>query len=135
VPENRWFNPSCFEVLQSVVGATDAQIVVSSSWRRHPFLLKRLRKELKAYGLTAPKVTPSFERDHFDSEEERRAAEICTWLMKNPEVSSYVALDDLPLGLGRHPAAKQIAESCILVNSMTGLTESDGRAAVRALQY
>ena len=71
-------------LLQKLIDATDAKIVVSSSWRRDKYAMQCLADQLKpmeVYDVTPVKNTI-------------RGDEITAWLKKHKDVDTYVILDD-----------------------------------------
>lgn len=63
---------------------TDADIVISSSWRSSPPHLE----EIKRNGIEFIGMTPDY------GDIERRGEEIKEWLVKNPNVEKYAIIDD-----------------------------------------
>lgn len=93
-------DPSRLPLVKSIVDATGAVIVLSTTWRRHwdisPDKRDSIGEELDAVfasaGLSVADKTPWFEK--FD-----RAAEIREWLKQHDgEVESFVILDDVFTG-------------------------------------
>lgn len=97
------------ERLKKIVDATNAEIIVSSTWKRISGCKTELEDEmwnylcnkLAVYGLKIKDVTPDLESGH-------RPSEILTWLKKY-NVSGFVCLDDDytkkdydSVGLGEH---------------------------------
>lgn len=79
------FNPESCKLLKEVIDETDAQIVVSSSWRLDG--LAKINKLLRFFGLpNAIDITPCLNT--------ARGIEIDAWLAAHPEVDKYVILDD-----------------------------------------
>lgn len=71
-------------LLQKLIDATDAKIVVSSSWRRDDYAMQCLSDQLKPmeiYDVTPVKNTI-------------RGDEISAWLKKHKDVEHYIILDD-----------------------------------------
>lgn len=91
------------KLLKQLVDKTNAEIVISSSWRipwlrngkpkilNPEGLLYKLTKKLSDYNLTYIDVTP-----HLYDITTRfyRGDEIRTWLLEHPEVETFVILDD-----------------------------------------
>lgn len=100
------FDTKAIKVLNEIIEATDAEIVISSDWKLHGTLAEigemyRTRGILKSPIAVTPRL-----RD-FDSEsaglfewkgwlERARCLEIQKWLSENP-VESWVAVDDLDM--------------------------------------
>ena len=74
------------ERLKRIVDATDAQIVVSSSWRQIPTAYKHLQEWLEMYGMKVADITPYVGGCRGD--------DITAWFNRNPGEWSYVILDD-----------------------------------------
>ena len=74
------------ERLKRIVDATDAQIVVSSSWRQIPTAYKHLQEWLEMYGMKVADITPYVGGCRGD--------DITAWFNRNPGEGSYVILDD-----------------------------------------
>lgn len=83
-------DPEMVAKIQQIIDATDAKIVISSSWRLIREL-DHLRSVLMHLGLGAEVIdfTP-----HFGMVDSQRGDEICAWLSKHPEVTSFVVIDD-----------------------------------------
>lgn len=100
------FDAKAVKVLNEIIAATDAEIVISSDWKLHGTLseigeMYRTRGILKSPIAVTPRL-----RD-FDSEsaglfewkgwlERARCLEIQKWISENP-VESWVAVDDLDM--------------------------------------
>lgn len=103
------FDTKAIEVLNEILKKTDAEIVVSSDWRLHA-TLEELGKYYLSQGIIkAPiAITSSVEdidpgawnllRYRADLELER-SIEILDWLDKHPEVTNWVAVDDLNMSV------------------------------------
>ena len=84
-------------LLKQIVDATDAKLVLSSTWRlgynkeghRLEKMGEYLKKKLAKQGLSIYDVTPDFGRMGYP-----RGEEILDWLVKHPDVDRYVILDD-----------------------------------------
>jgi hypothetical protein len=78
-------DPDCVNRLRKLVEATDAKIVVSSTWRMF------MDEVYRAFNWCDWKDVPIIGRTgKFGA----RGAEIDAWLKSNPEVTQYVILDD-----------------------------------------
>lgn len=78
-------DPQAVALLNQLVKQTDAEIVVSSTWRSDwniQYLLRYAGVEKYMYGITP------FSKDR------HRGTEIKEWLDDHPEVTNYVILDD-----------------------------------------
>jgi hypothetical protein len=110
------FDKKSIDVLNSILKETDAEIVVSSDWRRHA-TLEELGDYYEAQGIIKRPigmteefhftnwVSEGFIPDHgefpwdrYENLEQHRYFEILRWLRDNPEVTHWVAIDDLNMG-------------------------------------
>lgn len=105
-------------LLDNIVQETGAEIVVSSSWRAIPSLYGWLKSELKRAGLSITDATPVTQGNRGD--------EINAWLKKNPDVSSFVILDD-DCDMG------ELIDHLVWTSFDEGLTPTDARAAIELL--
>lgn len=81
------FDPRCVMWLEIIIAQTDAEIVISSTWRRSGLqAMKDLWNHRKLPGKVVD-ITPRFPN-------EVRGFEIKMWLEDHPEVTDYVILDD-----------------------------------------
>ena len=74
------------DCLRAIVDATDAQIVLSSSWRYHKSDFNDAKNALRNVGLVIMDKTKELPRG--------RGAEINEWLSRHSDIESYVILDD-----------------------------------------
>jgi len=104
------FCPKAVKVLNSIIEKTDAEIVVTSTWRVHCDL-EYMQKLYIERGIA--KAPIDFTKDlenvwddddwfnsYSDSEKLQsaiRSKEIMVWLKENPNTTSWIAVDDLPL--------------------------------------
>jgi hypothetical protein len=121
-------DPARMALLKQIVDATDAKIVLSTSWREHwskdlmncdstGVLINRI---FSKYGLHIFDKTPELH--------ERREAEIKSWLDTHPEVENFVVLDDSLLSAG-YLNGHFIKTS----NYFDGLDETDVQKAIDIL--
>jgi hypothetical protein len=106
--------------VRRIVDTTGAQIVMSSTWRRH-YDIPKFKEMFKLYGWDAPiiSMTPRGYRG--------RGLEINMWLKDNP-VDNYLILDDVDQFLvDQKPHYVQ-------TDMMTGITEEDTERAIKILQ-
>src|SRR4051794_29023889 len=84
--------PHCCARLDCIVETTGCHIVLSSSWRGHPNLERRLREAgvLRRGRRHKHWRTPR----HRDGVYMNRGGEIAEWLSKHPEVTVYAIVDD-----------------------------------------
>lgn len=96
------FNQKAIKVLNEILTETGAEIVISSDWRHH-CTLAEMGEYYEAQGICKKPIgyTPSelptgLPFFHRQSElEETRSYEILEWLKAHPEVTHWVAVDDL----------------------------------------
>ncbi len=101
------FDQDCIDVLNQIILETDCQIVVSSDWREHATVEEMgdyyesqgiLRRPI---GFTPTKVKIDDDklryRNSSDIREITRSYEILQWLSENPQVTHWVAVDDLDM--------------------------------------
>ena len=87
-------DPAKMDLLRQIIDATNAKIVLSTSWREHwdrePQNCDGIGKEInnifKQYKLNILDKTPILNRCRED--------EIASWLESNPQVANFVVLDD-----------------------------------------
>lgn len=87
-------------LLEKIITATGAKIVISSAWRER-FTLNKIYKMFKRHGFNLPQATIigktesshiGLSSDHTNS----RSNEIRTWIDSRDDIESYVILDDIP---------------------------------------
>lgn len=101
------FDEKAKKVLNKIIKESDAEIVISSDWKKHA-TLEELQEMYKVYGIikgpigmTARftdlkiEVEPGQKRDWLTRLEYERAMEIKAWLKDHPQVTNWVAVDDL----------------------------------------
>ena len=99
------FNPGAVKVLNQILAETDAEIVVSSDWR-FDCTLEEMQDLYRKYGVIKSPIdyTPvslpadcDYYWDPFDKSEyeQTRSQEITLWLSEHPEVTNWVAVDDI----------------------------------------
>ena len=103
------FDKKAIKVLNEILEETGAEIVVSSDWRYHATLEELGEYYLSQGILKSPISITSFTKDidpkwwmTFRNQallEHERVIEIKHWLSLHPEVSHWVAVDDLNLGI------------------------------------
>ena len=74
------------DCLRAIVDATEAQIVLSSSWRYHKSDFNDAKNALRNVGLAIMDKTKELPRG--------RGAEINEWLSRHSDIESYIILDD-----------------------------------------
>jgi hypothetical protein len=104
------FNQSAVAVLNSIIEQTNAEIVVSSDWTRWA-TVEEMGEYYEAKGIIKKPIafTPDLNECTWYSEkvfvwspkwdlEQTRAVEIRQYLIDHPEVTHWVAIDDLNMG-------------------------------------
>lgn len=121
--------PECVAMLNRIVSATGAQIVLSSAWRY--MILKGAMTRLgfdyllRTHGGCGLHVIDTTEPDVTMGADER-GQQIANWLATHDPVDSYVVLDDEDYGITkRHPA--------VITESTIGLTREDSDKAIAIL--
>lgn len=96
------FNKKAINILNEILEETGAEIVVSSDWRFHATLEELgeyylsqgiIKKPISITPNTLPLDLKYFHRN--TDLEETRSYEILEWLKEHPEVTHWVAIDDL----------------------------------------
>lgn len=99
------FNPKAVKVLNAILEETGAEIVVSSDWRHH-CSLSQMGDYYEAQGIkkrpigyTTSSLPAGLKFWHRNYElEETRCYEILEWLKEHPEITHWVAVDDMAMG-------------------------------------
>lgn len=127
------------ELLKQIIDATDAKIVLSSTWRlgfnnkghRLEHHAEYLKDKLARYGLEIYDKTKDLSRHG-----ELRGKEINEWLSRHPEVEQWVVLDDEwftdfnMYDIGKH----LVSTWFYTVREKGGLTKGSVEEAIRILQ-
>ena len=100
------FNQKAIKVLNEIIEATDCEIVISSDWKNHASL-SDMQELYKIRGILKSPIdyTPYFvSKDHsFHNKEtyleEARSLEIKQYLDEHPEITNWVAVDDLNMSV------------------------------------
>lgn len=90
-------DPSKMVLLKQIVDATNARIVLSTSWREH---WSKDQKQCDSTGVLMNSIFGAYGLQIFDKTPQlhtRRETEIKSWLDKNPDVQKFVVLDDMLL--------------------------------------
>jgi hypothetical protein len=124
--------PECMDRLNRLVAENDAKVVISSSWRLFA-KWEELGPALERYGLVGEVIgeTPDLVNDAewlrawreregapFHYERMQRGWEIREYLIRNPEVDSFVILDDCS-------DMEYVVEHFILIDPIIGLDDPD----------
>ena len=111
--------------VNSVIQTTGAKVVVSSDWRRRNSL-SSLQKDLNSFGFVGDlidKTSEIFSRN-CDLESERQQ-EIFKWLDSNPQVTQWIAIDDMDLPLD--------SANFVHTNPAIGFTVKNAKSAIKKL--
>lgn len=87
-------NPDKMELLKQLVDATDANIVLSTSWREHWDVAK---ENCDTIGEEINRIFRQYKMSIYDKVPHRtygREKNIQSWLNAHPDVTAYVILDD-----------------------------------------
>lgn len=113
-------DPGCIRVLNEIVAAGDADVVVSSTWR-HGKTVAELQDMLDAAGFRGCVL----DRTPTDMDGASRGDEIAAWLAKH-EVDGYVIIDD-------HADMGELGARLVLTRPADGLQPSDVPRALALL--
>lgn len=137
------FAPECIVQLGRIIKATNAQIIISSSWKI-PFegeadkvVLNRLKEMWKTrqypsrIGGAIPNLTfQEILEMHCDGDFVcHKGFEIEQWLRQHPECTSYVIIDDEEIALPKH------ASHFIRTDRMIGLQKENADQAIEILLH
>lgn len=103
------FDEKAIKVLNRIIEQTDAEIVVSSDWRYHA-TLEELGDYYISQGISKRPIATTDRTENINPEawkllrcradlELERAIEINYWLSNHPEVTNWVAVDDLNMSV------------------------------------
>ena len=100
------FNPHCVKALNDIIGETNCEIVITSSWKRFS-TLDELKSMYKIYGVSKEPIgmTRDFDdiaskdskRSVFASYEKRRKIEIEAYLDDHKDIEYWCVVDDMDL--------------------------------------
>lgn len=124
--ENPHWEDDLVENFRTILDATGALVVISSSWRRHmrdPQLWVDVFKRWHDLDMVVLGITSLEHTSHLNMRGDR----IQLWLDKNPEVTNYVILDDSYDMLGSQ------LPNFVRTNMDLGLTKGDAQMAINIL--
>lgn len=138
------FSSAALGNLRSIVQQTGATIVLSSEWRRTDKLRSSINAVLKSQDLLGLRdatviFSPKLEiarRDPILAWCERRAREIGQWLKDHPEVTAWVAIDDLDFAWAdavRSVGTPWIKYRSVRTHDKRCITDDDAALAVSIL--
>lgn len=120
----RFVDDYLVERFAQIVRATQAKVVLSSSWREgwddNEIYFQDLRRKLVSYNIPLQDRTGKWRKT--------RAQEITEYLAQHPEITNYVILDDVPdfSSIGY--------KNVVLTNDLLGLTEQNVKTAIEILE-
>jgi len=101
------FNKKAVKVLNEIIEETGAEVVISSDWKYHATLEQLgmwydvngiIKKPIDTTPIGKTKVPKGFSWHLSIELEQTRYLEIIDWLSEHPEVTHWVAIDDMNLG-------------------------------------
>ena len=112
------FDRDCVKVLNDILAATAADIVVTSDWKRSKNL-EEIGDFYAAQGVIKRPIgcTPSL-KIAYDTLQQQRAAEIAHWVETYPGIDRWIAVDDLHMELA-HFAWAQDPHAAICAPSLS----------------
>jgi len=138
------FSAAALSNLRSIIQRTGASVVLSSEWRRSEAMRNSVGVVLRGNDLPQVRdwtevltVRPELQRsDPAISWCERRAREITGWLKAHPEVTAWVALDDLDFNWAdshRVHGTQLMKARSVKTDPKRCLTEEDAERAVQII--
>ena len=118
--------PKMVEQFNRIIHETDCKLVISSAWR-YMVIGGALTLPGFAYMLRTHGVTDKAEiigMTASDEDEPNRSDQILAWIAEHPEVTSWVAVDDLNLDLG---------DNFVQTDSKVGLTQELAEVIIEKL--
>mmetsp|Transcript_89241 Transcript_89241/g.168128 ORF Transcript_89241/g.168128 Transcript_89241/m.168128 type:complete len:278 (-) Transcript_89241:107-940(-) len=140
------FSAAALGNLRSIVEETGATIVLSSEWRRREELQNNIGSVLRSHDVPqvsdiTPIFTPKPELQKANAIWawcERRAREIGQWLKGHPEVTAWVALDDLDFQMAddvRAAGTPWMKYRSVCTDPKKCLSSTDAAEAVEILRH
>ena len=114
-------DPGCIRVLNEIVAGSEADVVVSSTWR-HGKTVSELQEMLEAAGFIGCVI----DKTPVGPPGSDRADEIAGWLAEHA-VGGYVIIDD-------HPDMGELRSQLVLTHPARGLQPADGPRAIEILR-
>jgi hypothetical protein len=125
-----WFDSRLVTKVNDIIRQTGARLVISSDWRRGRSI-QQLQDLLESYDCIGEIIGCTPEAEQFvdvwipiTALETERCFEIAEWLNNHPEVTHWVAIDDLDLSA---------LQWFVQTNHRTGITDKDVDIAVKML--
>jgi hypothetical protein len=127
-----YFTESCAVAFEQIVRDTGAAIVLSSTWRTRPDWFDEANDFLKQRGL--PVILDSTRDLSRETKTwTKREVEICEWLDRHPEVTSWIAIDDENLTYSDSEQARRMRGHFVHTKSDKGLQPHDVDLALRLM--
>lgn len=122
------FRDSCCALLERILRVSHAKVVLSSTWRLEQDKRDLVDAMLRDRGL--PPVDDVTKK----LSDSPREDEICEWLDRHPEITSWVAIDDMDLQFRTTPSAARLRGHFVRTDQRRGLVPEDAEL-VLALLY
>ena len=110
--------------LRYIADKTDAEVVMSSSWREYPEAKWKAIMQLDFYGVQVVDSTPILPGS---KQWDYRNQEIKAWLSEHPDVTDYLILDDIPM------TYVEQAKRQVLTTMQRGLLREHADKAIKIL--
>ena len=123
--DGQMFRDTAMCALQSIVSASGAVIVLSSSWQTVDEARELVDQALVRHGIPPCVCTTMQGKRKTGTEPRQRAREISSWLESHTGVESWVALDDMELPLA--------PDHFVRTQPDVGLTAEDASRAIAIL--
>jgi len=91
------FDPDAVTILNSILDTTGCEIVVSSDWKRG-VTVDYMSEFYQQQGVGKSPIDFTDWLPDYPTYHQQRATEINTWRSQHPEISHWVAVDDLYMG-------------------------------------
>lgn len=130
---NTIFKDSCLCLLEKIVRATKASIVLSSTWRLQDRSTAMVNQMLRSRHL-APIVDRTKDLSAIHNRHVPREAEVTEWLDRHPQVQRWIAIDDIDLQCGHTEDARRLRGHFVHTNPMSGLVPPNADLAIRLME-
>ena len=110
---------------KKIIDATNAKVILSSTWRDHPQFEDYLKEKLSEIGLNDLIIDKTQSGIRSNA---KRAVEINHWLNDHPEIKDYIVIDDMTYG-----GLDTFEDRFIKTHEMIGLSEKDIEKAIAKL--
>jgi hypothetical protein len=116
-----FFVEECMQTLKRIMHGSGASIVLSSTWRTRADQVVLLNRQLRSYGISEVQDQTKDFANGQHRFHRAREEEICEWLDRHPEVTSWVVLDDLDLVSADSEQAMRLRGHFVKTESEVGL--------------